>query len=504
MVSRCRTAASTLPGPADASVPGQGGGINVNVSSPYLENNLIRYNSLGNPLNPGHPAEGAGIALTGSFAIIRNNTIRDNEIIAWDGGGGAIYALFSQPIIEGNTITMNHAPRGSAIYSVTSKPRIIGNLIDRNSGWVVYTLFGSGYGAIEMSMCDDFLVESNMIVGNIASVGAGITVQSTSAGRIFGNLFHDNQAYDHSSSNGGMGGGVYVQTMLYPDDDIKIVNNTFSDNQATHSSFGERGGGIAIIASSDRLIIANNVIAFNSSGIYQEPTTIGYVPDLATNCMHNGTGDYVNLLPGPSDMVLDPMFVDHAADDFHLQLSSPAMDTGTNSSAAGILLDLDGAPRVQDGDYAGGEIVDVGAYEYSPDFDGDGDADWLDLDDDDDGVPDPSDCAPLNAQVWSFPEEVAGLALTHDTATHLTWVAQDPGTTFDLCGDTIAQLLADGGILAASCLEHEFPSPAWDDESPDPPAGTGIYYVIRGRNVCGTGTYGQSSGGGDRINTACP
>ena len=53
----------------------------------------------------------------------------------------------------------------------------------------------------------------------------------------------------------------------------------------------------------------------------------------------------------------DPLFVNAAAGDFHLQTNSPCRNTGTNETWMVGALDLDGKPRI-----AGG-IVDMGAFE---------------------------------------------------------------------------------------------------------------------------------------------
>jgi hypothetical protein len=53
----------------------------------------------------------------------------------------------------------------------------------------------------------------------------------------------------------------------------------------------------------------------------------------------------------------DPLFVDAANGDFHLQSSSPCINWGDNRYAAGAE-DLDGNPRIVE------QYVDMGAYEY--------------------------------------------------------------------------------------------------------------------------------------------
>jgi hypothetical protein len=59
----------------------------------------------------------------------------------------------------------------------------------------------------------------------------------------------------------------------------------------------------------------------------------------------------------------DPLFVDPEAGNFRLQLTSPLVDSGHLMVPRLSDLDLDGNPRVQDGDGDTVPLPDVGAYE---------------------------------------------------------------------------------------------------------------------------------------------
>lgn len=62
----------------------------------------------------------------------------------------------------------------------------------------------------------------------------------------------------------------------------------------------------------------------------------------------------------PDDLVnIDPLFIAPAADDYHLQPGSPAIDAGLN---VGVTTDLEGNPRPHGSGY------DIGAYEFIPDL----------------------------------------------------------------------------------------------------------------------------------------
>ena len=89
-------------------VGGFGGGIYINVSSPLIANNLIRWNSLAfdnTPVFPQPPSYGGGVYSRLSYAIISGNTITENEILNYfDGKGAGIYCSFSGLMIRYNTI----------------------------------------------------------------------------------------------------------------------------------------------------------------------------------------------------------------------------------------------------------------------------------------------------------------------------------------------------------------------------------------------------------------
>ncbi len=352
---------------------GRGGGIYCQVSSSLIRNNIIQHNSLGNPFDSANKTGyGAGVYTYLSYSLIENNTIFENETInSLSGQGGGLFFFRSMPTVKNNHISGNKAKFGAAIYSLYANPRIIGNIIEGNTFYnnMPGYYMGAADGAVTLDMNWDFLVEKNLIRGNTAGatggVGAGINAKSNLAGRIQNNLILGNNA-------NGMGGGIYALAPLNAASSLFIINNTIVAN--TGASYGmEQGGGLALSIPpaitlpdpiANRIVVANNIIAFNSSGIFETLTTPMVAPTLIKNDIFNTGSNYINLTQGAADIHADPRFINRTGADFHLATDSPCIDAGDNAVAALAFTDYDGIVRIIDGNGDGSAWVDMGAFEY--------------------------------------------------------------------------------------------------------------------------------------------
>lgn len=486
--------------PLPSSPASQGGGIRCAVSSPVISGNEIVENSLGDPnTSPLEgPGEGAGISLLGSHALVLSNLIANNEALSRSSTGGGVYCEWSVADLWGNTIQSNHAPEGAGVYCIAGRPMLFNNLVLQNEHYYLPpAYFGSSAGAVVMEICWDVEIDFNYFVANIADTGGALYLDQPRRGTVAGNLFVNNHAYIRQLSTGGEGGAIWLLIGADPDEPLDVVGNTFSGNTASGLFVGEQGGAMAVLPASPMATIANNVMAFNSSGIYQRPGFTAH-PVLACNAMYNGTADYLGLPAGASDLVGDPLFVDRTGGNYRLLLSSPLVDHGDPLHVA-TSTDLDGAPRIQDADADGSAVVDVGAYEYSPDFDGDGIVDWLDPDDDDDNTADALDCAPLDAAAWSTPRDVTGLRVSGGTPSVISWTADGADLVYDVVTGLLADVRLDAGFDRTACVVSGGSATTWNDDLPTPATGAGRYYLAAEGNACGGGGWGDG-----RSVDACP
>ncbi len=185
-----------------------------------------------------------------------------------------------------------------------------------------FTLIGSSTVAVDMN--SDGVIRNNIITGN---AGGGIACLYGYP-KIERNLI---------VSNGGSY-GIYV----YPCNGVpgKVENNSIAYNNGVGLYIDD---GLC----TSTFLIRNNIVFSNSSyGIYAR----GGVHNLKYNCVFANTpGNYFGILPGLTDISVNPLFVGGSPFDYHLQSHSPCIDAGDPSTPV--------PPK-------GGTRVDIGAFEF--------------------------------------------------------------------------------------------------------------------------------------------
>jgi hypothetical protein len=193
-----------------------------------------------------------------------------------------------------------------------------------------------------------------------------------------------------------------------------------------------------------------------------------------------------------------------SASGFNAVLTGGRYDPAANSWAPTSFVDVPSARHDHVGAWLGSFMAIWGGLgDYEVDSGGryvvdnpDGDAD---------GVADVCDCAPSNPTAFSIPAAVTGLTLASDRTT-VQWNSAAPGsgsgTVHDLVRGRLGELPVGGGG-SESCLASGTVGASAQDPSM-PPVGDAYWYLVRGKNGCGIGTYGHASGGSEEISAACP
>lgn len=268
---------------------------------------------------------------------IWNSTIASNS--AYFGGGVAAATVFNCLIISNSTYTSGLAGGGGAYSCTLSNCTLIANGGDGNGGGAYNCVLNSSVISNNSCWYDgggayNSTLTNCQITGNSAGVGGGVYL-----GMINNCILNGNSA----STGGAADNGILTGCI--------IINNV-----ATTSGGGSYGS-----------VLNNCTLTGNSA-----PRGNGMAFGTATNCIlyfNSGTGtnyisatlDYCCTTPLPpggiGNFTSDPLLVNPAGGDFHLQSNSPCINAGNNSYAT-YATDLDGNPRIVAG------TVDVGAYEY--------------------------------------------------------------------------------------------------------------------------------------------
>lgn len=378
---------------SDNTAPNDGGGLYFGASSALVKDCTIQENS-SSSFNGG----GGGINLTNSTGILANSIIRGNTATGLYRGGG-LYCSGSPVKITGCTFIENTRDgvdfiasaaemvncqlignTGAGIYSKTSPGPFVNQcVISKNIGAGVFclkcdavisdcTLSENGSnnssakgGSVYCEGIPSATFEKCHVTKGYVNYGGGFYINNSSP-MIYDCEIVGNTAYIQ-------GGGIYTTTKAYP----TIKNCVIQSNTA------ERGGGL--YSGSSGLVqminctLCNNtssVGSYSGGGLYSSSKTT-----MMTNCVLwndqpkeiSGLSIYDDLVQysdiqggftGTGNIDSDPLFVDPANGNFHLQEGSPCIGKGIGPELNSLvpLFDFEGDPRT-------GATCDIGADEYT-------------------------------------------------------------------------------------------------------------------------------------------
>jgi hypothetical protein len=306
-----------------------GGGIDVQGGTLALVNSSLLSNTAGG-------AGGGLMAHSWDLITLDDVTVQGNAAQGWGGGLNAPRITVTNSRIVSNTAV----DRGGGIAADVAD--IYNSVISGNEVTGTGAVFGGGIsmGAGVRLVIRDSTVSDNRAVGD--SIAGGIDAENIEA-TIVNTIVSGNSA----QANAGVS---FYQTVLTMTNSLVISNAGFglSGNPVTgtimnvtvadNASFGVRIGGA--------VRITNSIMWGNGDGF-------DYV------CMGGCTLAYSDVengdITGTGNISEDPLFVDAAGGDYHLQVGSPCIDKGTAVGAP--THDIEGTPR--------DAAPDMGAYEWT-------------------------------------------------------------------------------------------------------------------------------------------
>ena len=257
---------------------------------------------------------GGGVYCESASAVLTNCALTDNS--SGYNGGGAVGGTLYDCILSANSSSFGGGANGATLNHCILSNNIAGN--------------GGGAAQARLNGCT--------LIANIAANGGGANFSTLSNCRLVGNTAQNDGGgalsctlnncllTGNRASNYGAGGASG-----------STVNNCTLTGNTGDSSRGYGSGAY-------NCQLVNCIVYYNTPPNYSE-STLNYC--CTTPMPASGIGNIGN----------EPLFVDYAGGNLHLQFNSPCINHGENASVFEST-DLDGNPRIVGG------VVDLGAYEF--------------------------------------------------------------------------------------------------------------------------------------------
>jgi hypothetical protein len=344
-----------------------------------------------------------------SASVISGFTITGGGDTIYTGrSDGGVYVFFgASPTIQGNTIAANYCHNidvegGNASILNNEVSGVLQSNIGSGPN-LSYCTFGGG---INIERAGFLIPAATTVIGNTVEnnlTGSGINLLGTNTVLIMNNTIRNNNSGETGSAISTLSSldTAIVQNLIYnntsscggaiafDENSTLIANNTLVNNVVT-PELGTGSNCIFIAQiypspdghgeSSPGNLIVNNIIS--GSTTYPavncdtfDPPSLANQPTFENDILYNGGGPFfgsycIDVSDQDNNITAAPQFVSPSTNNYHLQSTSPAIDSGQNSvlqtftTMTGLnwTTDFDGNPRVQDAT-GKGCIIDMGAYE---------------------------------------------------------------------------------------------------------------------------------------------
>jgi len=224
-------------------------------------------------------------------------------------------------------------------------------------------------------------LSDTIIADNNTTYAAGVEFYSDSGEiSLSNNLIANNTATEAA-------GGLTIFTSSSP---VLLTNNTFAANAVLNPSTVYGGGAIYLADGYGfyEITLLNNIF-WNNSAAFGADLLIDDPASTAVSAFYN----YLDpekisgaLAANANNTEFNPahiLFVDPAAENYHLLPDAVCVDAGTNLADGLLNHDFEGQTRIEDGDNNGEAVVDMGADEFMytcpGDIDRDKDVDGFDV-----------------------------------------------------------------------------------------------------------------------------
>lgn len=354
-------------GLADGTVSSFGAGVLIENVSPVINDCVIRNNEV----DPTLGGSGGGVYVTGNLAspVITNTLIQNNFARGYGGGahvGGDAHARFEGCEVTGNTGGSNLVGGGIGVRGF-AYVEIVDSTFSGNTAYF-------GGGASFTNVAEGSFVTGCIFEGNTSAAwGGGLYISNTSldvtdtrlvqntATQRAGGAVLSGQGYSSTFTScifdrnqSADGGAIFARQTS----SATLTNCTLSGNDA------QTGVGGGVVIEDGTLEVQNSILWGN--------TASGGDPQISSNAQSTVVvehSDVAGWTGGTGNIDADPLFVDAATGDLHLQPTSPCIDAGNGDIAPAN--DIDSQPRVDVGGVTNTgtgtpPYTDMGALEHQP------------------------------------------------------------------------------------------------------------------------------------------